>query len=44
MHMRQNPPDVAFIVWAAIVAIGLIVVFYVLGVAPAANRAIFASP
>jgi hypothetical protein len=46
MHDRQNPSDVAFIVWAAIAAIGLIVVFHALGFAPGRDLAlsIFAAP
>ncbi len=40
MHDRRNPSDVAFIVWAAIAAIGLIVVFYALGVAPGRDLAL----
>jgi hypothetical protein len=41
---RRNSTDIAFIVWAAIVAVGMIVVSYALGVAFDPALAIFAAP
>jgi hypothetical protein len=41
---RRNAADIAFIVWAAIAAVGMIVVSYALGVAFDPALTIFAAP
>jgi hypothetical protein len=44
MHDRRDSSDIAFVVWASTILIGLAVAAVALGVVPAENPAIFPVP